>query len=120
MVKLFVGGFPLEITELELAKLIAPFGDIATMKIVRDKQTRKCKGYAFVEMLTTEGANEAILNLDGVEMDGRALTVNISEEVPQAPNTKFRKPTTSPTKGFHKEPATNIKSRPKRPRRTLS
>jgi RNA recognition motif-containing protein len=35
LVKLFVGGFPLEIDELELAKLFAPHGDISTIKIVR-------------------------------------------------------------------------------------
>ena len=56
MIKLFVSGFPLDITEIELAKLIAPYGDIATLKIVRDKKTRICKGYAFVEMETKEGA----------------------------------------------------------------
>jgi RNA recognition motif-containing protein len=120
MVKLFVGGFPLEITELELAKLIAPFGDIGTMKIVRDKQTRKCKGYAFVEMMTDEGADQAILNLDGVEMDGRVLTVKISEEVAATPSAKFRKPTINPDKGFYKEPGVKINERPKRPRRPLS
>ncbi|RFZ92864.1 RNA-binding protein [Mucilaginibacter conchicola] len=48
MKKLFVSGFPLGITELELATLIAPYGDIDTIKIVRDKKTKKCKGYAFI------------------------------------------------------------------------
>lgn len=48
LVKLFVGGFPLVIDELELAKLFGPHGDISTIKIVRDKKTRICKGYAFI------------------------------------------------------------------------
>jgi len=43
MVKLFVGGFPLEMTELELVKMIGPHGDVETIKIVRDK---KKQGYA--------------------------------------------------------------------------
>ena len=47
MVKLFVGGFPLDITELELVQLFNLHGDVATIKIVRDKKTRMCKGYAF-------------------------------------------------------------------------
>lgn len=54
MHKLFVSGFPLEITELELAQLIAAHGDISTIKIVRDRKTRICKGYAFTEMQTAE------------------------------------------------------------------
>jgi RNA recognition motif-containing protein len=85
VVKLFVSGFPLEITEIELAKLIAPYGDIGTLKIVRDKQTRKCKGYAFVEMLTEQGAANAAAALDGLPMEDRQLTVKLSEETPAAP-----------------------------------
>ncbi|WP_370632385.1 hypothetical protein [Mucilaginibacter sp. UR6-1] len=49
MYKLFVGGFPL----------------------VRDKQTRKCKGYAFVEMLTEKAAAHVAAALDGTIMEGR-------------------------------------------------
>jgi RNA recognition motif-containing protein len=44
MTKLFIGGFPLDITELELVQLVAPYGTISTIKIVRDKQTHQCKG----------------------------------------------------------------------------
>jgi RNA recognition motif-containing protein len=82
MLKLFVSGFPLDITEIELAKLIAPHGDIATLKIVRDKKTRICKGYAFVEMETKEGAEQACVALNGTPMLDRELTVKISEEKP--------------------------------------
>lgn len=49
MVKLLVGGFPLEITEMMLAQLIAPRGNISTIGIVRDRQSGNCKGYALVE-----------------------------------------------------------------------
>ena len=52
MVKLFIGGFPLDMDEMGLAQLIAPHGNIEVMKIVRDKKTRIAKGYAFVEMAT--------------------------------------------------------------------
>jgi RNA recognition motif-containing protein len=82
MIKLFVSGFPLDITEIALAKLIAPYGDIATLKIVRDKKTRICKGYAFVEMETKEGAKQASEALNGTPMLDRELTVKISEEKP--------------------------------------
>jgi RNA recognition motif-containing protein len=80
MVKLFVGGFPLDIEEMELAKLFAPHGDISTIKIVRDKKTRICKGYAFIEMIEREGAENAVGALNGAAMAGKVLTVTINEE----------------------------------------
>ena len=80
MVKLFVGGFPLDIEEIELAKLFVPHGDISTIKIVRDKKTKICKGYAFIEMIDRTGAKNAAEALDGTMMDGKTLTVNINEE----------------------------------------
>ena len=84
MKKLFVSGFPLEITEMELAVLIAPYGDIDTIKIVRDKKTKKCKGYAFIEMMNAEGAKNAAGGLHGQYMKGRELTVNINSEPVEA------------------------------------
>jgi RNA recognition motif-containing protein len=80
LVKLFVGGFPLDIEEIELAKLFAPHGDISTIKIVRDKKTKLCKGYAFIEMNDRAGAEAAAEALSGTMLDGKELTVNINEE----------------------------------------
>ncbi|MDB5110621.1 MAG: hypothetical protein JWR67_1735 [Mucilaginibacter sp.] len=80
LVKLFVGGFPLDIEEIELAKLFAPHGDISTIKIVRDKKTKLCKGYAFIEMNDRAGAEAATAALNATFLDGKELTVNINEE----------------------------------------
>lgn len=120
MVKLFIGGFPREITELELAKLVAPFGDIATVKIVRDKKTRKCKGYAFIEMLTAEGADEAIKELNDVEMEGRTLTVKIADPVTAHPHPSVSKPNTRPRTNLTDNSKPMNNGRAKRPRRPLS
>jgi RNA recognition motif-containing protein len=46
MVKLFIGGISPETEEMGLAELVGPYGDLVTIKIVRDKATRKSKGYA--------------------------------------------------------------------------
>lgn len=80
MVKLFVGGFPLDIEEIELAKLFGLHGDISTIKIVRDKKTKMCKGYAFIEMNDRTGAEAAVEKLNGIILDGKELTVKINEE----------------------------------------
>jgi RNA recognition motif-containing protein len=84
MVKLFVGGFPLDISEIELVKLFNLHGDVTTIKIVRDKKTGTCKGYAFLEMKDQESADRAIEALDYTEIKGRMLTVKLVE--PPAPS----------------------------------
>jgi RNA recognition motif-containing protein len=84
MTKLFVGGFPLDFTELDIAMLVGFHGDISTIKIVRDKKTRVCKGYAFLEMTSQDGAERAVEALDGTTAGGRVLAVKIREDVPVA------------------------------------
>src|ERR1700712_4784339 len=85
MVKLFVGGFPLDISEMELAQLFAIHGDVATIKIVRDKKTGTCKGYAFLEMKNQESADRAIDALDYAEVRDRMLTVKLVEPTAAEP-----------------------------------
>jgi RNA recognition motif-containing protein len=92
MVKLFVGGFPLEMTELEIVKMIGPHGDVETIKIVRDKKTRICKGYAFLEMKDRTGAENAVIALDGMQLADRVLSVKINDD--------FVKKTPPPRKSF--------------------
>lgn len=60
MTKLFIGGFPLEMTEMEVVQIIAPFAEVVTIKLVRDRATKKCKGYGFVEVNNEEDAKMAI------------------------------------------------------------
>ncbi len=85
MVKLFVGGFPLDMTELDLVKIISLHGEVSTIKIVRDKKTRICKGYAFLEMKDRIGAENAAIALDGSEIGDRVLSVKINEDTPPKP-----------------------------------
>ena len=86
MVKLFVGGFSPDTQEIELVQLIALYGQVVTIKIVRDKQTQKSKGYAFLEMTDLEGAKNAISVLNGTKMGSRELTINlVAEEIPPIP-----------------------------------
>lgn len=116
--KLFVSGFSLEITELELARLIAPHGDIATIKIVRDKKTRLCKGYAFVEMETIGGAQAAIEALDGTPIADRLLTVKLTEAKQVAPAPPSRTPNSKYTKAGYVTTA-DTTEQPRRLRKRL-
>lgn len=119
MVTLFVGGFPLDMEEIELAKLIMPFGQIQTIKIVRDKKTRICKGYAFLEMADMEAAENVIANLNGIAMGDRSLTVKISEEKPKpAPKPWSSKPQFGAKPNYVKVERPSDPFKKKRPRRS--
>ncbi|MBS1529404.1 MAG: RNA-binding protein [Bacteroidetes bacterium] len=97
MVTLFVGGFPLGMDEMELVKLVMPYGQVNTIKIVKDKKTRKSKGYGFLEMLDMEAAQGVIDNLNGTPIGDRVFTIKVSEEKPKpAPKPWGAKPQFAP------------------------
>jgi RNA recognition motif-containing protein len=114
--KLFIGGFPMDADELELAKLIGPFGDISTIKIVRDRKTGNCKGYAFIEMEDLIAAESAIEALHDTEMAGRQLTLRLVEEAVKPPEKKvFIK--SSVSTNYRTSDTVEVKK--KRPRKTF-
>ena len=93
MVKLFVSGFPLDMDEIELVKLFSSHGDVRTIKLVRDKKTRVCKGYGFIEMADLQSAENVIAALNKQHIGDRQLTINIrEEEEPVAPAPRPYKP----------------------------
>ena len=83
MIKIFVGGLPAEVSELELVMFISLHAHINSIKIVRDKLTQKSKGYAFLEMLNPTEANNAVATLNGQRFKGNTLTVKLAEEKPE-------------------------------------
>lgn len=105
MTKLFIGGFPLNMTELELVQLVAPYADVVTIKLVYDRATKKCKGYGFIEV--NSDADAVIEALDGMAMGDRVLTLNIVPD--QAP--------AKPLSAYRKVERGGPVNRPKRPRR---
>ena len=74
--RLFVGNLAFETTELELQDLFSTCGPVTEVNIVTDKFTQKPRGFAFVTMATPEGAQAAIQQLAGRNVNGRDLTVN--------------------------------------------
>ena len=123
MIKLFVGGFPLDITEMELVMMISPHGNVSTIKIVRDKKTRVCKGYAFLEMADKEGAERAVEALDGTAIGDRILNVKINEEKPVTAKKPYSKFSNNSSSSSYSKPSYSKVTRPgeevkpKRPRR---
>lgn len=81
--KLFVGGLSWDTTEESLRALFAQVGTVSSAQIITDKFTGKSRGFGFVEMGTDEEAQKAIQELNGKQLDGRAIVVN--EAKPLAP-----------------------------------
>jgi RNA recognition motif-containing protein len=76
--KLYVGSLPYSTTEEDLRELFTPFGQVVTARIIADKFTGQSKGFGFVEMETTESAQKAIDEMNGAELGGRTLIVNLA------------------------------------------
>jgi RNA recognition motif-containing protein len=74
--KIYVGNLTYDVTENELQDLFSPHGPVSEVKLMQDRETGRPRGFAFVTMATTEGAQAAIQALNGKDMKGRALTVN--------------------------------------------
>ena len=73
--KIFVGNLSFQTSENDLTDLFAQFGEVESVKIITDRDTGQSKGFGFVEM-GDDSAEKAISQLNGKELNGRALTVN--------------------------------------------
>lgn len=74
--KIYVGNMSYATTEEELRGLFAQFGTVNSATIILDHETRRPKGFGFVEMADDAAADAAISQLDGKEFGGRNLRVN--------------------------------------------
>jgi cold-inducible RNA-binding protein len=74
--KLFVGNLSFNTTTADLEALFSQLGTVSSVNIIVDKFTGRSRGFGFVEMEHAEEAQRAIAQLNGPELQGRALTVN--------------------------------------------
>jgi cold-inducible RNA-binding protein len=81
--KLYVGNLSFAIDDSALQSLFAEVGTVSSAKIIMDRDTGRSKGFGFVEMSSSQEAQDAIEKMNGKEVEGRALTVN--EARPQEP-----------------------------------
>jgi RNA recognition motif-containing protein len=75
-IKLYVGNLPHQMTEEELKTIFSEAGNVASAKIITDRQTGQPRGFGFVEMDTKLEGQKAISMFNGKNIDGRALAVN--------------------------------------------
>jgi len=128
MTNIFIANLDFDITSDDLKNTFSQFGEVSYAHVVYDNQTKRSKGFGYIEMEDTDNAISAIEALNGLEVNGRHLDVKIaspkgSRPVKQeVPRKKFeRKPSEErPNKVFE---APIIEEEPKRilrPRRKKS
>ena len=78
--RLYVGNLSYNTTEISLRDAFGQVGTVADAKIVMDRDTGRPRGFGFVEMSSDEEAQNAIQQLNGRELDGRAINVNEAQE----------------------------------------
>jgi RNA recognition motif-containing protein len=81
--RLYVGNLSYGTTKETLEKAFGEHGEIVAVNIITDRQTGRPKGFAFVEMSTSEEADAAKAALNGTELDGRAINVDNAREQEQ-------------------------------------
>src|SRR5436309_10636683 len=83
--KLFVGNLSFNVTENDLQDAFAAHGTVVETNLMLDRATGRSRGFAFITMGTPEEAQKAIDALNGKELGGRALTVNVARPREERP-----------------------------------
>ena len=81
--KLYIGGLSYSTTSDGLKEFFSQSGNVLSATVITDRFSGQSRGFGFVEMAAAEEAQNAISQLNGRELDGRRITVEISN--PQAP-----------------------------------
>jgi len=90
--KIFIANVPHKLEEAELKTMLTQFGQVASVKLLTDKETGKRKGFGFIEMPVREQAQSAIAALHDKEVYGRKLALSEAVEKEQEKATKFERP----------------------------
>ena len=75
---IFVGNLNYAVSEDDLKGIFEEFGELSSVKVIKDRFTSRSKGFGFVEMDNDEDAKKAIEQLNGTEVEGRDIVVNES------------------------------------------
>jgi len=74
--RIYIGNLSYQTTEENLETAFNAFGTVTSVSIIRDRHTGESRGFGFVEMDDRDQASAAITGVNGMELDGRTLTVN--------------------------------------------
>ncbi|MEZ6047596.1 MAG: RNA-binding protein [Planctomycetaceae bacterium] len=85
MTNIYVGNLSFKTTSNDLEKTFSEFGEVTRAQVVQDRERGQSKGFGFVEMANEDDAQNAIRSLDGQELQGRNLKVNIARPREERP-----------------------------------
>ena len=88
--KLFVGNISFDTSEQTLEDTFAQHGSVVEAVLMMDRATGRPRGFGFVTMSTEEEANAAVEALNGADLDGRNLTVNVARPREERPRGEYR------------------------------
>lgn len=72
---IYFGNLSYKVRENDLHGIVAEYGEVASCKIIKDRETGRSKGFGFVEMTNHEDASKVVNELNGAELDGRTMVV---------------------------------------------
>ncbi len=78
MTNIYVGNLPRDLTKEQLEAAFAQYGEVRSVSIITDRATGESRGFGFVEMGNDQEAQSAISSLNGTELGGRVINVNIA------------------------------------------
>ena len=78
MVNIFIANLDWSITSEDLKTTFSTFGEVTYAHVVYDRETKKSKGFGYIEMTNSSEGINAIEALHGVEINGRAIDVKIA------------------------------------------
>ena len=81
--RLFVGNLPYRVEENDLQELFSQVGKVESVRVMRDVETGRARGFAFVEMSSEQEAERATSQFNQFPMEGRKLTVNEARPMPE-------------------------------------
>ena len=75
IMNIYFGNLSYKVRENDLQGVVAEYGEVTSCKVIKDRETGKSKGFAFVEMADDAAAAKVIEELNGAEFDGRSMVV---------------------------------------------
>lgn len=81
--KIYIGNLSYKSSEQEIESLLSSFGNVVSVRIVKDRDTGRSKGFGFAEFDSADAMNKAIEELDGSDFQGRNLRVNVAQDRPR-------------------------------------
>jgi cold-inducible RNA-binding protein len=84
--KIYVGNLSYNMSEDALRLKFEEFGGVESVSIIKDRDTGRSKGFGFVEMEEKDAGDRAIAELNGIDFEGRRITVNEARPRPDRPS----------------------------------